>query len=206
MSRFNFKLSKSQAPNKAPCVIYKTSNNEPIWETSQIQVLSIDPAVKNFALRIERRLKTDVLTIAFEKMEFKNDETLYSQISDFLDKFENMFFEIHYFIVEKQLPQNYQAVRISQHVITYFQLKLRTSLLCPKIVELDPKLKSKMLKAPRGLNSKELKNWSVEVGTQLLTKRNDKYALKILEKTKKKDDLCDTVIQSEALFLYFDSL
>jgi hypothetical protein len=70
----------------------------------------------------------------------------------------------------------------------------------PLIAEVDPKLKSKILKAPKGV---DLKKWSVEEAVKILKGRDDDNSIKIIEKTKKKDDLADTVCQSQAWWQRF---
>ena len=77
-------------------------------------------------------------------------------------------------LIERQLPTNYRAVRISQHIISYFLFhfkNLTPSL--PMIFEVDSKLKGKQLGFSKHLNERGLKLWSVDYAKSLLVKRQD---------------------------------
>lgn len=126
----------------------------------------------------------------------------YTNLTTFLDKYEEQYRECHFLIVERQLPQNYKASRIAQHTISHFLLRLANTDLLPVIIELDPKMKGKILGAPKNISDKQLKSWAVEMARNLLTQRNDKFSLDVLTYfAKKQDDLSDTVCQIEALFI-----
>lgn len=179
------------------------------WTDNYIQVVSIDPAINNYAIRIEKRRHDGVIeTIVFTKTKFTELESdgthiindLYYKITKFLDKYKDLFLKSHYFIIERQLPLNYKAVRVSQHTISYFSLLIQDQPLLSSIIEINPKVKSILLEAPPKLTSKQLKVWSVEKATNILRDRGDDYALQLLSKEKKKDDLCDTVLQIEGFF------
>ena len=127
----------------------------------------------------------------------------YNVLTNFLNKFDKFYKNCHYIIVERQLPQNYKASRIAQHTLSYFFLKLKDSPLFPSIIEIDPKLKGKILGAPKNITDKQLKSWAIEKGTNLLNIRQDTYALTVLKQFKnKQDDLCDTICQIEAFCIY----
>lgn len=216
MSNFGgLKIPKTQAPQTTPyCVLYSHTipHTERKWhEQDYYQVVSIDPAQKNFAMRIERRYHNGkIIPIMFDKVavfdiKLEGDTTVnntYQQLTYFLEKYNQFYDDCHFIIIERQLPQNYQAVRISQHAISYFSIKLHNKPLLPSIIEVNPQLKGKMLGAPKGINPKQLKTWAVEKGRELLTLRNDTFSLEVLYCFKnKQDDLCDTVCQIEALMI-----
>jgi hypothetical protein len=109
-------------------------------------------------------------------------------------------------IIERQMPYNYKAVRISQHVISYF-ISFYRHLITNKdvlIVEVDAKLKSKALCGPKGMTDRDVKKWAIEKATELLEMRNDSVSLAILGKESKKDDLADVVCQVEAFCIIQD--
>jgi hypothetical protein len=126
----------------------------------------------------------------------------YEVLSSFLRKYEKFYDDCHFIIIERQLPQNYKTTRIAQHTITYFCLRIRDTPLLAAIVEVDPKLKGKILGAPKGINDKQLKTWAVEKARELLTIRGDTFSLGVLDCFRnKQDDLSDTVCQIEALVI-----
>ena len=129
------------------------------------------------------------------------DDSPYQKLIRFFDSppVKKLILECHYVIIERQLAENYRAVRISQHTITYFLVQLKNSTLNPIIIELDSKVKGGQLGGAMGLSSKQLKAWAVEKAISILTMRNDSFSLDILNKIKKKDDLADCVVQLDAL-------
>ena len=175
-----------------------------------IQVISIDPAIKNFALRVERRYDSGLIKcILFDKLDLSdpNPNLIYKNLIDKLDCYNKIFLDCHIIIIEKQFPNSINSIiRITQHTITYFMITLKDSKLNPYIYELSPKLKSKILNAPNKLKYKELKNWSINKAIELLELRKDNFSLNIINKNKKKDDFADTVCQIEALFIYLKLL
>jgi hypothetical protein len=216
-SFYGLKINKSETPDKTPYTLYyphDTPSKDRDWTKEEyFQVVSIDPARKNYAMRIERRYKNGWITpIVFDKVSIESIEKegeniindTYKVLTKFLDKYKEFYDGCHYIIVERQLPKNYKAVRISQHTISYFLLYLSNKPLLPSIIEIDSQLKGKMLGAPKGMKENYLKTWSVEKAKELLTMREDNYSLDILKVFKRKqDDLSDTVCQIEALFIYW---
>lgn len=214
MSHFGLKISKTESPDKTPYTIYyphSLPSTERKWTQQYYQVVSIDPARKNYAIRIERRYHNGWITpVAFDKtaieaIDKEGDATVcntYQNLTNFLDKYKKFYEDCHFIIIERQLPQNYKATRIAQHSISYFSILLHNSPLLPSIIEVDPKLKGKVLGAPKGINDKQLKAWAVEKGREYLTIRLDDFSLQVLDHFRnKQDDLCDTVCQIEALFI-----
>jgi len=214
MSHFGLKIAKSESPDKTPYTVYyphKIAVTERKWTQPYYQVLSIDPARKNYAMRIERRYHNGWITpIVFDKFSIESIEeiggiTIYSTyqvLTSFLEKYQEFYDDCHFIVIERQLPQNYRATRIAQHTISYFSIRLHNKPLLASIIEVDPKLKGKILGAPKGINDKQLKSWAVEEGRKLLTTRMDQFSIEVLDHFRnKQDDLCDTVCQIEALFI-----
>ena len=212
MSRYGLKIIKSESPDKTPYTVYyphTKPDTERVWTQPYYQFISIDPAKKNYAIRIERRYFNGwITTVVFDKVSIECVEITegvsicktYDVLTTFLDKYIEHYKDCHFILIERQLPQNYQASRIAQHTISYYSIKLRDKDLLPTIIEVDPKLKGKVLGAPKGITDKQLKSWAVEKATELLTIRNDKFALEVLDFfRKKRDDLSDTVCMIEAI-------
>lgn len=215
MAHYGLKINKSEKPDKTPYSIYyphslDVSNRK--WTQDYIQVVSMDPATKNFALRIEKRyFDGRILPVVFDKVSLKpvlvdtNESqvvTTYESLTDFLNKYYQYYLDCHFIIIERQLPQNYRATRIAQHTISYFSIMLHDKPLLPSIIELDPKIKGKVLGAPKNIGDKQLKTWAIMKARELLTMRQDEFSIGVLNYfSKKQDDLSDTVCQAEALFI-----
>jgi hypothetical protein len=218
------KTPKSEQPYNSVYVAHNPhtiSLSEREWPDT-IRIISIDPGVTNFAIRVEERnVKTPgpIKTLHFDKIGLKKDEQelskdlvcpVYSFITTYLDKYLDLFKTCHMVIIEQQLPVNYRAVRMSQHSLAYFMIHLKD--IKPQLAmffEVKPQLKGRELGAPPTLNERGIKSWAVEKARELLTDRGDKVGLDILDRKdpitkrkEKKDDLSDTVCQIEALFSY----
>ena len=234
----NKAIPKSQLPDKQPFTLYHPNNGRPesdrVWTQNYYQVVSIDPSIKNFGFRVERRhivhhsgsiSSGPIVPLSFQRIAFgpppvkkkRNAEgklvpiepepdpngpvTLYSEVTDYLDQHMDAFLETHFFIIERQLPHNYRAVRIAQHVISYLLDRLKSAPLMPIILEIDSKLKSRQLGCPRGLNERQNKLWLISKALDLCRTRGDTASFNLITREKKKDDLADTICQIEATFI-----
>lgn len=209
------KTPQGELPDKTPYSLYFPHTipiGNRVWNQGYRQIISIDPGRKNYAFRIERRWDDGrIVPIVFDKVQIESivvegNNTIintYKVLTAFLEKYKQFYDSCHYVIIERQLPHNYQAVRISQHTISYFNFVLMNKPLLASIIEIDPKLKGRMLGAPKGTSDSQLKSWAVEKAKGMLEERQDKFSLEILEVFKtKQDDLSDTVCQIEAFFVY----
>jgi hypothetical protein len=214
---FTQKTPKCQLPDKNEFTCYHPHSIDlKLREWPEIiQVVSIDPGIRNLALRVESRgaftNSYPIKTVVFDKLHIKEDDRklignvdqLFFLITNFLDQYLEIFKKSHLMVIERQIPKNYRAVRISQHVISYFMFHFKNLMpSLPIIFEVDSKLKGRELGASKHLNERGIKQWSVDYAKSLLTKRQDYEGLNILNKTKKKDDHADTVCQIEALFSF----
>lgn len=221
---FQRRTPKSEQPYKSVYVCHNP-HTVPLsirkWP-ERIRVISVDPGVTHYAIRVEERstkstglittLLYDKIGLKKEDQELSNDlvSPLYTFVLDFLDQHKELFRTCHMVIVEKQLPINYRAVRMSQHTLSYFMILLKNiEPELPLFFEVAPTLKGRELGAPPNLNERGLKLWAVDKARELLTDRNDKVGLEILNRKvngrkEKKDDLADVVCQIEALFSYFN--
>jgi len=216
MAHFQRKTPKSQQIYKSTYTYYNPHDIEikSMEYDNIVRVISIDPGIRNYALRVEERsIQTSsypIKTLVFEKLRISNKDRELSEISEcmiykllskFLDKYLKVFKTCHIIIIEKQMPFNYKATRIAQHTLTYFMTHLKNISTYPLIYEISAKLKGKELGASSHLNERGIKVWAVEKATELLELRKDENGLQILKKNKKKaDDLADTVCQIEAFF------
>lgn len=211
MFRSKLKLNKCEQPEKTSYTIHDP-HSVPVteralrWTQPYYQIVSIDPAATNLGLRIEKRhhnglyeplvfLRKDLKTIP---MISDDDMTcyLYKALTMFLSQYLPFFRETHIFVIERQLPENYRAVRISQHIISFLTLHLADAPLLPIIYEVESRAKYTMLGAPSTLNNKTLKKvWGPEKAREILTEENDHQSLAAMDREAKKvDDLADTVL------------
>lgn len=214
---YGLKIPKSQQPDKTPYTVYYFHSipiEERKWTDDFMQIVSIDPGSSNLAFYIERRyFNGKIIPVALDKVNIEevkkeiensgrevNLSLTYNNLTTFLDHFKDLYLDCHYIVIERQLPQNYKRVRISQHIISYFLTQLKDKGKLPSIFEIDSKLKGKMLLAPKHC---DLKAWSITKAQEILNNRNDKYSLEVIASFRKKDDLSDSIIQIEALFLFW---
>lgn len=211
--RYKPKVPKSQAPPKVPYVEYyphKKPKTERNWNGDYYQTVSIDPAKKHYGIRIERSYKNkSTIPLVYDKQNIDGEpeegsgnvvNKTYDNLTELLNKYKKYYIDCHYIIIERQLPFNYKIVRIEQHTVSYFSFICKDQDTLPSILCVDPQLKGKMLSIPKGLNENQTKQWSVEKAREILKIRGDNFSLEVLEKTKKKDDLADTITQKVALF------
>lgn len=171
---------------------------------------SLDPARDNFGYRVEKHYvsglnKGKVVPIDFLKMGFKkidpvNTNLMYSRITAFiLPRIEKLSM-CHYIISERQMAINYKAVRISTHALALIMALTENKGNKPIVIEVSPQLKYRQLGAPKGWTEKQLKTvWTPEKAMEILKQRGDDTSLAVIEKSKKKDDFSDVVLQLEAL-------
>ena len=213
-------IPKSQLPEKCKFVehyFHTKSKTDRKWNSEYIQVVSIDPAVKNLAIRIERWNKNKKVTpVYFNKFDLLKEQKERNEEEDFnyafkslfqlMKQLEPMIKQSHVFIIERQLPVNYKPVRISQHIITFIATVIHDNDLLASIYEVDPKLKGEMFGAGK-LSEGELKDWAVQKALELLNLRQDKDSLDVMKLyPKKQDDLADTIMQTCGLFRHILSL
>lgn len=212
-----YSATKSEKASTKRLVVYNphTSVEEQVWNTSFLRIASIDPGRKNFALRIEKRSRAPnpkVQAEVFIRKTFSGSldgdfDTLYCEIVAFLDTYLDLLKNCHYVLVERQLPNNYQSVRISQHTLTYLLVKLKDAYYLPIIVEVHPTLKGKMLFAPSNINSNGLKKWAIEKAIEICEQRGETSSAETIRKERdargqtKGDDLADTILQIEAVMM-----
>jgi len=177
------------------------------WSTPFIAVISIDPGVKNYAVRYERwypnaHVETIFFTVtSFIYIQPDGSTNIYSQIRHFFQQLESFFPEINYVIVEKQLPINYRSTVIQNYTLAYFNDKLADLPNLPDIISLSPRIKGRYLGAPPTLNKRGLKQWAVEKALHICQQRGDEFSLSVFKKSRKKDDLADTLVQVVSFFM-----
>lgn len=94
---------------------------------------------------------------------------------------------------------NVKAIKIAETVASWFLIMYPTK----KVIFFGSQYKTQSLGAEDGLTKPQRKKWSVDKAVDILTKRNDEYALDFMKRSKKiskqkQDDVCDTLIQCQA--------
>lgn len=195
------KRKKKENINTNTSIIHTRNDNIFKYPCEYYRIISIDPGIKNLAIRIELRNNNFVYTEVLEKHKISGDNVYINLINTLL-KYEKYYKECHFIIMEKQVKMNQNMIKLSQHILSFFLINTRNNLFTPIIVELDSKIKSRILPSCRGCDPKEIKRQSVIKAMELLTNRQDVNGWNIINNERKKDDLSDVVVQAEAFWLY----
>jgi hypothetical protein len=192
--------------------VYRRPNETLEHDNDEVKYLSIDPAIKNFAIRIERRCNGMIEPLLFELIKLGSGKR---------EKVENVIINLHNYLVSKiDLMSNVRIVLVETQMDKTPMIKIQHHLIAffmhhpifsnTYIIEVSPKLKSSAFGCPKGLNKYALKRWSVEKAKQICIENNDELSHEILcshKKTKKNnlglkdDDLADTIVMLEAFLL-----
>lgn len=114
-------------------------------------------------------------------------------LSQYLQRLKPMWDGTHAVVIEQQRPQNPTAIKLAQHVYSFFILHYGT---CKYVEEFPASYKTKMLGAPR--NTKNIKKWCIERAREILIDREDTDGLAEYSMYEKKDDMADTLCQLQA--------
>lgn len=202
------KTYKKKQLMKDDYIIYSRNTDlQSLRNLDEIWILGMDPGTRNFAIGIETRTwggQGACVTLFKFGVRNKVEEKQQNFCTDFinvLEEYAEYWPHIHLIILERQMSENFEVHRMGQHALTYFLLK------CPQaiILEINPKIKGRVLDAPKGINYSTLKKWSVEKGKEILEKRNDKFGLSQLH-GRKLDDKCDVICEVEAFMQYLCNL
>jgi hypothetical protein len=208
------KFSKDQQDLKGIIVRHKLHEpREKLDHGDYLYIASIDPAVKNYCVRIEKRPKVvngkGIETIKFFRLSLEKipgyehegeNSSLYYILDKLLDELYPQLYICDIIIIEKQLPFKPVNIKVEQHTISYVLHYLKNSPYNPEMIEMDAKTKAKIIGYKGGLNDKAFKKWCSAKAIEILENRNDQLCLSIINKEKPKiDDLCDTICQIESL-------
>lgn len=180
--------------------------------------VSIDPGTRNFAIRIEARGKINdveraVKPLYYAVWDIATDkgcnidpnvpvETYRNLIAKF-EEIKALIMDVDVIVIERQLPINFKSALMMHSAAMIFSLWLKDSVYYPIIYKVCPKLKGRMLGAPRKISKDELKAWAVVKATEILTHQGDTWSIEVINSTKKADDLSDTVVQLEGILMFW---
>lgn len=170
-----------------------------------VQIMAIDPGIKNCGVRIERRWSSGVVeTVMLARINFlvcndtpTHDTVYYTNCIKILREYLPIMQLCQYIIIESQLPINYDMVRMSTHIISFLMIHLENKGCKPMICEVDAYFKSRILNAPPKMAKPELKKWCRDYALALLEKRGDMVAHDAIVKAGKQDDISDCVCYCE---------
>jgi len=172
-----------------------------------IQIMAIDPGIKNCGMRIERRWSSGhVETVLLARINFlqsdepPTDTIYYSNSIKILKKYVPIMELCQYIIIESQLPINYDMVRMSTHIISFLMCNLANKGCRPMICEVDCYFKSRILNAPPKMSKPELKKWCRNYALKLLDDRKDTEATGLIRGQNKADDMGDVVCYCEGWY------
>jgi hypothetical protein len=172
-----------------------------------VQIMAIDPGIKNCGVRIERRWSSGhVETVMLARLNFlisdgpPTDTMYYKNSINVLKNYLPIMELCQYILIESQLPINYDMVRMSSHIISYLMSQLANKGCRPLIFEVDTYFKSRILNAPPKMSKPELKKWCKNYALKLLEERKDVETSKVLRELSKGDDAGDVICYCEGFY------
>lgn len=213
--RRQFRYSKANPVgfSKPPFAAFNPHSHEsPVMRNENMIITSIDPGIVNCGVYvncINTKEKTEK-SLFLGKLEFNTGENHYvTSIEKFdeLEEKQKFFSSSHYIVIESQMAVSYDNTRMAQHLITYFCTKLKNKGNRPIIIEFNSQSKTRLLECPKGMKKHQYKKWCKEKAVEILKSRKSKSEekfIKILEVTKKADDMGDSVCQCMAWKMVLD--
>jgi hypothetical protein len=155
---------------------------------------SFDIGEKNFAYSIGeyKEGKLIIIKVAHHNLNNKNKQTILESCinASIILNNDDMLMACDQYIIEQQMRSNTRAQRLAQHLWS-------TLYTMNKIVSFVPShLKTQYFIGKNKLNSKERKKWSVvKVTKEKVMGEECDSIVSDINKLKKKDDVCDTILQ-----------
>lgn len=148
-------------------------------------IASFDIGETNFAYVIGT--KDEIHEMRHINIKSKKTQTVLESCHRLTDILDSIDFSIcKKVIIEQQMSRNLRALRLSQHLWTYIQLKHPQT---------DPQFVSSSMKTDRGLTYKQRKKSAIDNVRQILKNRNDEKHLTYMSSLTKQDDVADAYIQ-----------
>jgi hypothetical protein len=185
-----------------------------------VQITAIDPAIKNCAIRVERRTfmgdKILYQTLVQAKLDFStkidgesdicNEKMYYVRANKLLSNYIEYFRTSQYIVVEKQINDNTDMVKMGQHILSFIMLYIENQSLKPLIIEIESRMKTQILNAPAKMKKDERKKWAVEKALSILESYGDIETADMIRRAKKKDDHGDVICYTEIWWYYLQWL
>lgn len=170
--------------------------------TNCIRIVTIDPGTKNISLSAGYKMSgAQPVILKLELCDITTStqpqvDECFGNLTRWLMQFREFFRESHYIIIERQRDENYMAIRVAQHVLSFIMTVVIDSPVMPTLVELDSKVKTKT--CPQGANKRQYKRWSTIQFIMHLVMARDGQTLQYLSLQKKLDDLADVWTQAHS--------
>jgi hypothetical protein len=136
------------------------------------------------------------------------DTETFHNMTDLLDKYSEYWDKCGAFIIEKQMSfgkrTNTMAMKLGQHCWSYFAFKYSRF---KPIIEFPAYYKTQILGSQKdktknnkykAISKPKRKIWCVNKAMKIIEDRKDQETLTQIQKSKKKDDLCDVICQLQA--------
>jgi len=186
----------------------KLENND------EFKIMSIDPGVKNFAVRIEiisnitfktiKLLYYNLIDVRHDKNKKVKEQNVFKIIMNikyYLKEMENIIEGCNFILIEEQIGVNSIPNNIFYFMIGYFINKYKEC----NILGISPKLKSKYLKFPKGLKGKRLKDHTRDFIMKSFEDEGDIESIEIINRFDKKDDLADTKAMIKSIIIMINN-
>lgn len=215
MSKYTQRKKKT-ASRKHYHVYWEHSSAQDSWEkrvySNKIRLCAIDPGVDNYAIGIidffaDQSFQTFYLDRwrLSEEMEISAPpEAIYAHLSNRLRAILDQLQLCNFILIERQLPESYDASHIMRHTLAFLASNLRDTPLLPFIMDLIPHLKGKVFEAPKHISKKGLKEWAKTKAYEICYAQGDAYACNVIWQDiqdGKGDDVGDVVLMMAAFFI-----
>lgn len=208
-----------------PFLSYNFHTLKPIIpsQDKSIIVITIDPGIKHLALRIAKKnIDNTIETLFFRRADMYTYEghnpklmdsldpnfftNYYNNTFKFLNSIKEALCDSHFIVFESQIIDNPDMVRISLFIVGILSSIIKDKGFRPLVIEFDPKLKSKLLGAPK-MTKNELKKWCIPIALQYCQEKSDpnRDLIEFLESKQKRDDIADTICMEKVLWILIES-
>ena len=161
-------------------------------------IASFDIGIKNFAFYVEENDKPLSLRLLSLNNKSKEiDINTRKNLILHLNEHKNLWDCCSVILIEQQYTRrsssNITALKIAEDVIIWFLIEYPET----EIISFSPKHKtSYLLGAPKKMTYHQRKKWSVSKALSLFNEKG--YDVGLINQYKKKDDICDCILQTQA--------
>jgi hypothetical protein len=180
-----------------------------------MRVCVIDPGIRNFALGIEefsvtamessnslvdvcsngKVIMLELTDLAKDHNATKVSHFILNNLTLYLESILDLLSTCDAFIIEKQLKLNPSAQWIEHHCYSFFISQFQ-SFRC--IASFPPKIKYSEFNYSGSRKSKDRKKWAAIKAIDILSMRGEHDIKKLIQYSKKNDDLGDVIIMTQA--------
>lgn len=165
---------------------------------------SFDIGKKHFGVFVHDEATQRCLYAGLWKLGDKMELKTQARLTALLNRLEPFFLSAKVVLVERQRSQNYMAVRLEQHVLSYLELRYPHAV----AVSVASDIKYRRLNGPLGDEKSKRKKWAITTSCELLTPHDphavhfiqelERLRLSERERELKADDVADAYVQMVA--------